>query len=51
MAKDVGLFVDGAARADVVHTVATAVAESWQSCHASLPGSDFTEIWRHVSAG
>ncbi len=49
MTKDVGLFVDGAGEADTSRVVSTAVAEIWRSCDATLPGSDFTEIWRYVS--
>jgi len=49
MTKDVGLFVEGAAEADIAHVVSAAVAETWRSCDATLPGSDFTEIWRYVS--
>jgi len=49
MTKDVGLFVDGASSAGTAHTVAAAVTETWRACHESLPGSDFTEIWKYVS--
>ena len=50
MTKDVGLFVDGAQQIDAVATVAAAVTETWRACDRALPGSDFTEIWRYVSA-
>lgn len=50
MTKDVGLFVDGAAHVETAAGVATAVTETWQACDRALPGSDFTEIWRYVSA-
>lgn len=50
MAKDVGLFADGAATVDTARAVAAAVADTWRGCNAALPGSDFTEIWRYVSA-
>ena len=49
MAKDVGLFLDGAAQVKTAEAVATAVAKTWHGCDADLPGSDFTEIWRYVS--
>jgi 3-hydroxyisobutyrate dehydrogenase len=49
MTKDVGLFVDGAAAIDAAAVVANAVATTWRGCDATLPGSDFTEIWRYVS--
>ncbi|MEY2416558.1 MAG: hypothetical protein QOH53_1892, partial [Ilumatobacteraceae bacterium] len=48
MTKDVGLFVDGAGEVGAVATVANAVTETWRSCDAAMPGSDFTEIWRYV---
>jgi 3-hydroxyisobutyrate dehydrogenase len=50
MTKDVGLFVDGATAVNSADVVATAVAATWRGCDATLPGSDFTEIWRYVSA-
>ena len=49
MTKDVGLFVDGASAAHTAHTVAAAVTETWRGCDQSMPGSDFTEIWKYVS--
>ena len=49
MTKDVGLFVDGAAEVDTPNLVGSAVTETWRACDAALPGSDFTEIWRHLS--
>ena len=50
MTKDVGLFVDGAEAIDTADAVAAAVAATWRGCDSALPGSDFTEIWRYVSA-
>jgi 3-hydroxyisobutyrate dehydrogenase len=50
MAKDVGLFANGAATVNTTRAVAVAVADTWRGCDAALPGSDFTEIWRYVSA-
>ncbi|MDP9463083.1 MAG: NAD(P)-dependent oxidoreductase [Actinomycetota bacterium] len=50
MAKDVGLFADGAAAVNTASAIASAVAETWRGCDTALPGSDFTEIWRCVSA-
>lgn len=29
--------------------VAAAVTDTWRECDRTLPGSDFTEIWRYVS--
>ncbi len=49
MAKDVGLFEDGAAAAGTAGVIAAAIADTWRGCAAALPGSDFTEIWRYVS--
>jgi hypothetical protein len=46
----VGLFVDGAAQVETAAVVAAAVTETWRECDRALPGSDFTEIWRYVSA-
>jgi 3-hydroxyisobutyrate dehydrogenase len=50
MTKDVGLFVDGAEQVKTAATVAAAVTETWRACDRTLPGSDFTEIWRYVSS-
>ena len=50
MTKDVGLFVDGAAQVETAAVVAAAVTDTWRECDRALPGSDFTEIWRYVSA-
>jgi len=49
MTKDVGLFVDGAVEVGTPNLVGSAVTETWRACDAALPGSDFTEIWRHIS--
>lgn len=49
MTKDVGLFVDGAAEVGSAAGIASTVTETWRACDAALPGSDFTEIWRHIS--
>jgi 3-hydroxyisobutyrate dehydrogenase len=49
MTKDVGLFVDGAAEVKTASTIAAAVTDTWRGCDATLPGSDFSEIWRYVS--
>ena len=50
MTKDVGLFVDGSIEAGTANTVSTAVGDTWRACHSSMPGSDFTEIWKFVSS-
>ncbi|HEY0521594.1 MAG TPA: NAD(P)-dependent oxidoreductase [Ilumatobacteraceae bacterium] len=49
MTKDVGLFVDGASDVGTQSNVAAAVTDVWRACHAALPGSDFTEIWRYTA--
>jgi 3-hydroxyisobutyrate dehydrogenase len=49
MTKDVGLFVDGAAAIGTAHEVAAAVSDTWHVADGAMPGSDFTEIWKHVS--
>jgi 3-hydroxyisobutyrate dehydrogenase len=49
MTKDVGLFVDGASALDTAHAVADAVTATWRGCDETMPGSDFTEIWKYVS--
>ncbi|MEP7114366.1 MAG: NAD(P)-dependent oxidoreductase [Ilumatobacteraceae bacterium] len=49
MTKDVGLFVDSADEIKTSAAVAAAVTETWRGCDGTLPGSDFTEIWRYVS--
>jgi 3-hydroxyisobutyrate dehydrogenase-like beta-hydroxyacid dehydrogenase len=51
MTKDVGLFDEGATAAGTKHAVATAVTDTWRACDATLPGSDFTEIWKYVTGG
>jgi 3-hydroxyisobutyrate dehydrogenase len=49
MTKDVGLFVDSADEIKTASVVAAAVTETWRGCNTTLPGSDFTEIWRYVA--
>jgi 3-hydroxyisobutyrate dehydrogenase len=49
MTKDVGLFVDSAHAIGTAHTVAAAVKDTWHAADEAMPGSDFTEIWKHVS--
>jgi 3-hydroxyisobutyrate dehydrogenase len=49
MTKDVGLFVDGAGAIGTAHAVAAAVNDTWHAAEEAMPGSDFTEIWKHVS--
>jgi 3-hydroxyisobutyrate dehydrogenase len=50
MTKDVGLFVDSAVAIGTSHAVAAAVNDTWRAADEAIPGSDFTEIWKHVSA-
>jgi 3-hydroxyisobutyrate dehydrogenase len=49
MTKDVGLFVGGAGVMGTAHVVAAAVNDIWHAADEAMPGSDFTEIWKHVS--
>ena len=49
MAKDVRLFVASATRAGTSRSVSAAVGEVWDDADGALPGSDFSEIWNHVS--
>ena len=49
MAKDMRLYVDMVERAGTADAVGRAVSAVWQSADASMPGSDFTEIWKHIS--
>jgi 3-hydroxyisobutyrate dehydrogenase len=49
MAKDVDLFVSGAKVSGTAGAVARAVNDTWQAADIAMPGSDFTEIWKHVS--
>jgi 3-hydroxyisobutyrate dehydrogenase len=49
MTKDVGLFVDGASAIGTAHAVAAAVNDTWHAADEAMSGSDFTEIWKHVS--
>ena len=48
MAKDVRLFLAEAAAAGTSAAVAAAVGATWDAADAALPGSDFTEIWKHI---
>ena len=50
MAKDVRLFLASAARAGTARSIATSVRAVWDEADAALPGSDFTEIWKHVAS-
>ena len=49
MAKDVRLFLAEAAAAGTSAGVASAVGAAWDDADAALPGSDFTEIWKHLA--
>jgi 3-hydroxyisobutyrate dehydrogenase-like beta-hydroxyacid dehydrogenase len=51
MTKDVGLFLQSVAAAGTSHVVGDAIGEVWNAADAAMPGSDFTEIWKHVSGG
>jgi 3-hydroxyisobutyrate dehydrogenase len=49
MTKDVALYLDQVRRAGTRHDVAERIAALWRETDAALPGSDFTEIYRHVA--
>jgi 3-hydroxyisobutyrate dehydrogenase len=49
MAKDLRLYVEMVERSGTTKDVGAAVSAVWQAADASMPGSDFTEIWKHVS--
>jgi 3-hydroxyisobutyrate dehydrogenase len=49
MAKDLRLYVDMVGRAGTAGGVGRCVSELWQRADATLPGSDFTQIWQFVS--
>ena len=49
MAKDVRLFLASAERTGTARSVAASVGALWDEADAALPGSDFTEIWKHVA--
>jgi 3-hydroxyisobutyrate dehydrogenase len=51
MSKDVGLFLQSVTTAGTSHAIADAIGSVWAAADASLPGSDFTEIWKYVSGG
>jgi 3-hydroxyisobutyrate dehydrogenase len=48
MAKDLRLYVEMVGRAGTMGDVGGAVSAVWQAADASMPGSDFTEIWKHI---
>jgi 3-hydroxyisobutyrate dehydrogenase-like beta-hydroxyacid dehydrogenase len=49
MAKDVRLFLASATRAGTARSVSAAVGEVWDEADDARPGSDFSEIWKHVA--
>ncbi|HMK11336.1 MAG TPA: NAD-binding protein, partial [Acidimicrobiales bacterium] len=51
MAKDMRLYVEMVERSGTAASVGTAVSAVWQAADSSMPGSDFTEIWKHISKG
>jgi len=50
MSKDVALFLESITAAGTSGGVASAVGELWAAAYAAMPKSDFTEIWKFVSA-
>jgi len=49
MTKDVELYLAAVRSAGTPDSVGAAVAATWQSCDAGMPGSDFSEIYRFVA--
>ena len=49
MAKDVGLFREQVARAGTPDSLAEVVSGLWRDTAETLPGSDFTEIYRYLA--
>lgn len=49
MTKDVELLRESAGDRGTPTTVVEAVLHVWRETDAALPGSDFTEIWKHVA--
>ena len=48
MAKDLRLYVEMVSRSGTAGEVGSAVSSVWQAADAEMPGSDFTEIWKHI---
>ncbi len=49
MSKDVSLFRDQVSQAGTANALTEVVAALWRETDAALPGSDFTEIYRHLA--
>ncbi len=49
MSKDVELYLDQVRRAGTPNDVADVVSSLWRATEATLPGSDFTEIYRYLA--
>jgi 3-hydroxyisobutyrate dehydrogenase len=49
MNKDVALFLESIAAAGTSDAIATVIGQQWAAANATMPGSDFTEIWKFVS--
>jgi 3-hydroxyisobutyrate dehydrogenase-like beta-hydroxyacid dehydrogenase len=49
MAKDLRLYVEMARRAGTADGIGRSVSDVWQDADRAMPGSDFTQIWQHVS--
>jgi 3-hydroxyisobutyrate dehydrogenase-like beta-hydroxyacid dehydrogenase len=49
MTKDVNLYLDNAAAADVPREVADAVAAVWRRFNAAHPDADFTFLHKYLS--
>jgi 3-hydroxyisobutyrate dehydrogenase-like beta-hydroxyacid dehydrogenase len=48
MAKDVALYLEGAAETGAPHDVAAAVNRLWQEFDRANPGADFTRIHKYL---
>ncbi len=51
MSKDVSLFRDQVSQAGTPNRVTEVIAALWREADSTLPGSDFTEIYRYLSEG
>ncbi len=49
MSKDVNLFRDQVSQAGTANAVTEVIAALWRDADSTLPGSDFTEIYRFLS--
>ena len=48
LTKDVNLFLNNAKSAGTPTTIAEVITDVWNETNHALPGSDFTQIYRHL---